>query len=224
MATWGLHLRIAEEILDRGYDLDPVKFIVGNIGPDCGVPNEDRTKFDPPAEVTHWSDKGKKYIYPDRFFDAYLAEKVGDKEKRSFYIGYYTHLFVDKEWRKFIERKKKSDPAYASLKEDKSLIRIIKKDWYCLDHLYMRDNPDNIFFRIFQYIDEFPNYLHYYERGAIMNQVRFITDFYLNPPKNLDRKYTYLSLKEMDDFVDRTVFYIDELLEQKQLVYAPAFA
>ncbi|MDC7224577.1 MAG: zinc dependent phospholipase C family protein, partial [Spirochaetales bacterium] len=211
MATWGLHIRIAEGLLAKGYDLDPEKFLIGNIGPDCGEPNEDRTKFDPPAEVTHWSDRGRKKIYPEKFYDAYLSEKVGDREKRSFYIGYYAHLFVDREWSKFIDRKKKNDPQYAALSEDKTLIRTIKKDWYDLDHLYFREHRDSLFFRIFQFVEEFPNYLHYYSRDAVINQVKFITQFYLNPPKELDREYIYLTLKEMEDFVDKVVFYLEQV-------------
>jgi len=41
MATWIAHLRIAENILNKGYNFEPKAFVVGNIGPDSGVPNED---------------------------------------------------------------------------------------------------------------------------------------------------------------------------------------
>jgi hypothetical protein len=43
MATWITHLRIAENILNKGYNLETTPFTVGNISPDSGVPNEDWT-------------------------------------------------------------------------------------------------------------------------------------------------------------------------------------
>ena len=39
MATWGVHIRIAEDLLKMINSLDPTSFLVGNIGPDCGKPN-----------------------------------------------------------------------------------------------------------------------------------------------------------------------------------------
>ena len=218
MATWGLHIRVAENLLNKDHDLDYEKFLVGNIGPDCGEPNEDWSQFNPPKEVSHWIGCGRKKIYPDNFYDAYLSDKVGDKEKRSFYIGYYTHLMVDKEWKKLVDRKKEKDLHYAPLKEDKAFIWTIKKDWYDLDHLYFRENRESLFFKIFPRVETFPDYLHYYPRGAIEKQVKFISDFYLNPPENLDREYIYLTSDEMNDFVDRTVAYTELILEEKGLI------
>ena len=37
MATWGLHIRIAEELLKIESSFDIEKFLVGNIGPDVLV-------------------------------------------------------------------------------------------------------------------------------------------------------------------------------------------
>lgn len=59
MATWIAHLRIAENLIKK-YDFEKKPFIIGNIAPDSGVPNEDWSKFDPPKEVTHW--QGNKTI------------------------------------------------------------------------------------------------------------------------------------------------------------------
>ena len=41
MATWIAHMRIAEHFMKKDAALDNALFLVGNIGPDCGVPNED---------------------------------------------------------------------------------------------------------------------------------------------------------------------------------------
>ena len=41
MASWMVHLRIADILLDQLPGLRPVEFIVGNLAPDSGVPNAD---------------------------------------------------------------------------------------------------------------------------------------------------------------------------------------
>lgn len=41
MASWMVHLRIADLLLSQISGLCPTEFIVGNIAPDSGVPNED---------------------------------------------------------------------------------------------------------------------------------------------------------------------------------------
>lgn len=217
MATWGLHIRIAEGLLNRGYDFDEESFLVGNIGPDCGMPNEDWSKFEPPTEVSHWSDKGKKNIFADKFYKAYLDKEVSDRKEKSFLLGYYTHLLTDIKFKKLISKKQKEDVNYQRLKTDKKFIWTIKEDWYDLDHLYFRDNPDSIFFRVFQDVKYFPDYLDYYPEGAIIQRIKYITEFYQNPSKNLDREYKYLTRDEMNSFLDKTLDFIDNDLKLKLL-------
>ncbi len=73
MATWIAHLRIAEKLLNKGYNFEPKAFVVGNIGPDSGVPNEDWSSFNPPKKITHWQGEDKK-INPENFWDKYLKD------------------------------------------------------------------------------------------------------------------------------------------------------
>ena len=54
MASWMVHLRIADILLDRIEGLDMNAFVLGNIAPDSGVPNEDWSVFTPPGNVTHF--------------------------------------------------------------------------------------------------------------------------------------------------------------------------
>lgn len=56
MATWIAHLRIAENLLKK-YDFEIESFLVGNIGPDSGVPVEESSEFDPPKRITHWQNE-----------------------------------------------------------------------------------------------------------------------------------------------------------------------
>lgn len=213
VATWGVHLRIAEKILKIHMDLDTKNFLVGNIGPDCGLPIDDRGQFNPPREVTHWFDeKGK--IRPDFFKDKYLSPISSNNKKRSFLIGYYVHLLTDIEWIKMYEKLKNTNKDYAKLKKYPNLIWTIKKDWYDLDHLYFRNHPNSIFFTSFQYIDTIENYLSYYPDNAIIIQVKHITKFYNNPSRNLDRNYIYLSLQTMHEFIEKTLIVINTKLNE----------
>ncbi len=54
MATWIVHLRIAENLLGMIAGLDEESFAVGSVAPDSGMPDENWEKFDPPPEVSHY--------------------------------------------------------------------------------------------------------------------------------------------------------------------------
>ncbi|WP_312372853.1 hypothetical protein [Lachnoclostridium sp.] len=47
MASWMVHLRVGDRVFEQLFDILPHEFIVGNIAPDCGVPNEDWSVFTP---------------------------------------------------------------------------------------------------------------------------------------------------------------------------------
>ncbi len=90
MATWIAHLRVAENLLNRGLDYQKRAFTVGNIGPDSGVPNENYSNFNPPKKITHWQDD-KNHIDPEGFWNKYiLNDKFNeDEEYSAFVMGYY---------------------------------------------------------------------------------------------------------------------------------------
>lgn len=217
MATWGVHMRLAEEILKKSNDLDEVSFLIGNIGPDCCEPNEDYTAFTPSKKVSHWLDDDKNII-AEEFYDAYLNQELDDKKQKSFYIGYYVHLLTDIEWGKMVDKKKTYDENYMKLEHDNKFIWTIKEDWYDLDHLYFRDNPDNIFNNLFKNIKDFPNYLEYYTKDNIPKRIKYITDFYLQSSDNLDREYPYLKKEEMDTFIDESLEVIIDDIRAKKLI------
>ena len=62
MASWMVHLRVADELLKQIENLDAQAFVMGNIAPDSGVPNEDWTVFQPPKDVSHFSEKSQRKI------------------------------------------------------------------------------------------------------------------------------------------------------------------
>ncbi|WP_163195104.1 zinc dependent phospholipase C family protein [Clostridium thermarum] len=202
MATWISHFRIADYFINK-LEVDEKEFIVGNIGPDCGEPNEDWSKFTPPSSVTHWTVSGKKSeIDPEAFYNRYLTDsKLLSKKKYSFYIGYYLHLLTDVEFTKLVAAPK-FEKYSQELEKDKNFIWTMKEDWYDIDHLYLRKHPDFYVFKVFSEIEEFPNdYLDYYSQTAMIKQIKYITNFYKSFESSLDREYTYLTPEETESFI-----------------------
>ena len=54
MASWMVHLRIADILLNEIPNLSAQEFIVGNIAPDSGVPNKDWSQFTPSTTISHF--------------------------------------------------------------------------------------------------------------------------------------------------------------------------
>ena len=72
MASWMVHLRIADILLDKFENLEKTDFIMGNIAPDSGVPSEDWSYYVPSSKVSHFRDENKKIQlqpYLDRYFE-----------------------------------------------------------------------------------------------------------------------------------------------------------
>ncbi len=208
MATWGLHIRIAQALIEQGIEVDQEAFLVGNIGPDCGLADEDGTSFFPPASVTHWCDGSKLNIQAGRFANQYLVKEGLALREWSFYLGYYVHLLTDRKFSRLVQDKIDNDPLYQPLQDDDEFIWTIKKDWYDLDRIYFRDNATSLFFQVFTGIEEFPDFLDYYPSGAVITQIHFIIDFYKKESNDLDREYLYLSEAEMDRFLEEVLEYI----------------
>ncbi len=151
MATWIAHLRIAENLLERIPDLDPGQFAIGNIAPDSGIPEENWEKFNPPPDVTHF--KRSKSVHKDiadlDFYRDYLAEIQPDDIPRfSFRLGYFFHLITDNLWT--IQVGKPTQERFPEqFAADDKFIWEVKKDWYGLDHIYVREHPDCLYWRIF---------------------------------------------------------------------------
>jgi len=103
MASWIVHLRVAEKVLNEVEGLDREKFGLGSVAPDSGIPDEKWEKFDPPAEILHFHPPGKvpgdgaRRCNDLDFYKNHLREIEwsGDEVGRfSFYLGYFFHLIV----------------------------------------------------------------------------------------------------------------------------------
>ena len=210
MTTWIAHLRIAENLLERIPGLDPGQFAIGNVAPDSGIPDEKWEKFNPPPEVTHF--KRSKSIHKDiadlDFYREYLAG-VSPKDVGcfSFRLGYFFHLITDNLWT--IQVGKPTSERFAEqFAADKKFIWEVKKDWYGLDHIYVREHPDCLYWRIFLNSETASTDLDFLPPQALPRQLRHIKSYYqLNDDEIQDmmtRPKLYLRKDEMDHFVENT--------------------
>lgn len=213
MASWMVHLRIADRLLNLIPNLSYTEFIVGNIAPDSGVPNEDWSAFSPPTSVSHFK-SGNKKADPDAFAAKYFTRwQDYTRAQYSFYLGYLTHLLTDLLWSKHIARPALDSAGKADAPDREEFIWKMKKDWYDLDFKYLRDHPNFRGFLIYQEAVDFRNnYMDEFSPDAFENRRQYITSFYLAGREGLDREYPYLAESEMDLFVDTSVHAILDTL------------
>ena len=215
MASWMVHLRIADKLLDNISDLSPVEFIVGNVAPDSGVPNEDWSVFTPSTQVSHFKTDSSK-ANPDAFARKYFtpALQAGySGQQYGFYLGYLVHLITDVLWVRDIYAPSKLRFAAERDKDPDNFIWKLKADWYDLDFKFLRDHPGFRAFRVYLGAVGFVNeYMEEFSPDAFDNRRQYITSFYLEDNDHLDRDYPYLTEPEMDAFTDNAVKEILQLL------------
>ena len=216
MATWIAHLRIAENLLERIPGLDPGQFAIGNVAPDSGIPDENWEKFEPPPQVTHFkrSDSIHKDIADLDFYRSYLANVPPDDAPRfSFRLGYFFHLITDNLWT--VEIGKPTTERWADeFAADRKFIWEVKEDWYGLDHIYVRENPNCLFWRVFLDARPFDATqdrpasadLDFLPPRALTRQLKHIKAFYQRDDEEIrvmiSRPMIYLPKTEMNRFVD----------------------
>jgi hypothetical protein len=219
-----VHLRIADKLMNEKFNLSSTEFIVGNIAPDSGIPNKDWSMFTPSGDVSHFKTTdayGLKDIhlneYVEQFFSVEQRKNYNSKQK-SFYLGYLTHLLTDVMWVESIVHPSK-DKFKDLYDEDKTKwIWTLKKDWYDLDFLYIKKNPDFRAFSIYKNAVGFRNdYMDFFSHDAFDNRREYITGFYNGGRDNLEREYTYLTEEEMDKFTEESSKKISEILEEEYL-------
>lgn len=215
MASWMVHLRIADKLLNKIPDLAPVEFIVGNIAPDSGVPNEDWSSFTPSTLVSHFKTDDSK-ANPDAFARKYFTPELQagyNTRQYGFYLGYLIHLITDVLWVRDIYAPSKIRFASERDKDPENFIWKLKEDWYDLDYKFLRDHPGFRAFRVYLGAVGFVNeFMEEFSSDAFDNRRQYITDFYLQENHHLDREYPYLTEAEMDAFVENSVTEILQML------------
>jgi hypothetical protein len=220
MASWMVHLRIADKLLDRLSDLDETAFVMGNIAPDSGVPNEDWTAFHPPKAVSHFKTEPEDETFfnvekfCDEYFNAELIEKY-DKKTYSFFLGYYLHLLTDVDWTKDIYVSLITSYPNDTIEEKYKLVWTAKGDWYDLDFLYLEEHPDFRAFAIYENAVDYENvFMDMFDKDAFENRRQYICGFYRGDQHgDLHRDYTYLTPEQVEDFVERTVAKIEGMIK-----------
>lgn len=222
MASWMIHLRIANELLMRLRRIDETAFVIGNIAPDSGVPNLDWSEFHPPKAITHFYKKTEsgKVIDVDSFCKSYFNKDIictYSLKEYSFFLGYYLHLMTDIRWAETILSALKKDHPKAYAENKNKLIESAKGDWYDLDFLYLERNPDFKAFSVYENAVDFDNvFMDIFSRDAFENRRRYICGFYRSEDHgDLYREYRYLTQEQVDVFVKDTSKW---LMEQANLV------
>ena len=206
MASWVIHLRVADELLDRFPALIQTEFVFGNIAPDSGVPGENYT-FTPPKSVSHFQklENGHKISGYDLYEAEYLIpEKLANYSPSalSFHLGYFSHLLTDYLWAKHVALPTFERDIDEYLRDKAAAVGKYKVDWYDLDFRYLRDHPDFRAFRIYRGAPYFRNvYLDFYPPEAFEQRRKHIVDFYSEHRENLDREYPWLTPEQADGFV-----------------------
>ncbi len=215
-----IHLRIADKLLDR-FDIEAEEFIMGNIAPDSGEPNEDETCYVPSKELSHYKirgENGKSRICPEKFTEEYLTKAQTEaytKRQYSFYLGYFVHLLTDVLWlEKVFKKTVLSYPEQANADMQK-FITVCKADWYDQDHLFIKKNPDFRAFDIYKSIKCFNNtYIGIFSEKAFENKKAIVEEFYSEEHLGLDREYPYFSEEQAEAFVNESCIEISKQIKQ----------
>jgi len=222
MATWIVHLRIAENLLNQIRGLIPTSFSIGNIAPDSGIPDEKWEHFDPPPEITHFQNSSS----PNRdlddfdFFRRYLIPLRSppfDPEQFSFRLGYFFHLVTDNLWSREIGRP--THQRFADqFKSDPGFIQEVKGDWYGLDFVYLREHPECIFWKTFLSARIDRTGLDFLPIEALQARIAYIRNYYQRQDDEvqalMQRPFIYLSRDEMNRFVRTASNYLVKIYRQ----------
>ena len=211
MASWMIHLRIADALLNRWQDLEPTAFVMGNMAPDSGVPNEDWSVFTPPYDRTHFKTKTERgsAIDVERFCAEFLSDEAlrrYSEREFAFFLGYVVHLMTDVRWGKtvYAELKREHKKEYEANPEE--LVRSAKEDWYDLDFLYFEQHPCFREFSVFEHAVGFENaFMEMFPKNAFDKRRQYICGFYRSDGHGeLHRTYRYLTRERANAFVEDT--------------------
>ena len=227
MASWMIHFRVAEALLESDlWSADPdralaIAYVMGNVAPDSGVPTPDGRGYLPNKDTSHVMrrfDSGLR----DRcdthgFAAAWLTPEGGsegapDPEAAAFYLGYLSHLATDNAWLQHVVLPAKERFAHLRLAEGREtpdavarFYAFLKKDWYDMDFLYIKKHPDLPAYRLFCTAPPFENrYLPFFPADAFEARRAEITAFYARGARAVEERETYLSEAELTAFVHET--------------------
>ncbi len=219
MATWVLHLRVAEKIAETlGIDIDETAYYVGAIAPDSGKMVDNFTYL-PPKDVSHWKREGVSY--EQRFEDnADFYRRYGENEsdvfKKSLYLGYYVHILTDTIYVRDIIH-----PFIKAHGRDfwRANIDTIRAGWYEIDHRFIARNKDFRPLQIICGVKDFENvYFDYFDHDDITERVLCAAELFSNGKPNENAVFLTHDEARAEELIDCMVKTIRDILKEKHRI------
>lgn len=222
MATWVMHLRVAEKLMacpqlsEFFKDIDEKGFFVGAIAPDSGRMVGNFT-YIPDKDVSHW--KREDVSYEQRFLDNrefyttyYLKET--DSFKKSLFLGYYIHILTDTIYVRDIIHpyiEKQGKPFW------RENIENIRKGWYEIDFRFVESNPNYRPLKLLKEVEPFENgFLNYFEKTDIYNRVQNAVSLYETSVSHKDCVfYTHTDI-DAEALIDKMVEEISQFISNNK--------
>lgn len=232
MASWMIHFRVAQAMLDRGAlgacpeTALSEAFVMGNIAPDSGVPTPEGG-YSPDKNTSHFMRRFEGVPAgqnPERCDPHLLAREWlipaldrGDELAAAFYLGYLCHLVTDNGWVRDFIYPAKVRFAHLRLVDGAEtpegvarFYAFLKKDWYDMDFLYLRRRPDLPAYRLFLNAPRFENeFLPFFPADAFEVKRQEIEAFYRRGVATVTERAVYISEDEAEAFLQRVA---DEVL------------
>lgn len=226
MASWMIHFRVAQALLDSGAlgDLPDrevsVAFVLGNIAPDSGVPTPDGQGYVPDKDTSHFmrrfegvpAGENPERCHPHLFAREWLAPALErrDPVAAAFYLGYLCHLVTDNGWVRDFIYPAKVRFAHLRLTEGAEtpegvarFYAFLKRDWYDMDFLFIKHHPDFPAYRLFSEAPPFENdFLPFFPGDAFERKREEIEGFYRQGVATVEDREVYISEKEAEGFVN----------------------
>jgi len=231
MPEWVTHMIVADRLLEQISWLDRRGFCVGNIAPDCNVENEDWTAFVPSRGETQWMSGERKGASDcERFWNHCIENKTfASEEERSFYLGYYSHLVADAGFQKFTRDAQRVEQMMARIRSVPDIAarmtgrtydfdevkRVFSKrerlsDVSAIEYEYLQENPQSGYMTVLRRLEEFPDYLTNFPKGAIVRKMRVMATL---PEPVENPGFVFFSREEYRDYVEETVEAVVEKLK-----------
>ena len=218
MPTWANHFRIADKLLPHIQNLNTDYFVIGNIAPDCGIPTGRPGEYAPPTGATHFT---KEYLYSKKtdcnyacIYEKYIRDET-DRNKRSFFIGYYAHLFADCYYANHLFVP--IETQYGDFRKNEVLRQTVAAERNNIDFLFFQNNVSPSF-ELFRRCDGFHEpYPEWYQNDEISRQMKNIVRHYtVNKP--VEMVYRYLTPEIMSEFADTVSNLLLQDLSEKRLL------
>ena len=223
MASWMIHLRVAERVLALVQIPDAARFVLGNMAPDSGIPVEGG--YEPSAAVSHFraiDENGVKAVHEELYVQRYLtpAQWAGyDPQARAFHLGYLSHLITDRLWSKKVVYPAKAQFESLFREDNAAFWRMVKQDWYDMDFLFLRAHPDFRPWQIYCRLTDMENhYVDFYGKNAFADRRQWIVDFYREGADGVTAREMYLPQETLDAFVEDAVKETLRALRQMMIV------